>query len=192
MKRKELEAMGLEKEQVDQIMTQNGADIEAAKKELQDQVTTLTTEKEELQGQLNTANETLKGFKDVDVNDLREQIDKLTNDLDQAKKDADARVADLTFQQTLKDAIVAAKGRSTKAIMAELDLDTLRSSKNQNEDIKAAIEACQKEHDFLFESSEPIKNPVGGTDGDPAPSGDEATTAAMRAVMGLPSVSKGE
>lgn len=60
MKRKELEAMGLEKEQVDQIMTQNGADIEAAKKELQDQVTTLTTEKEELQGQLNTANETLK------------------------------------------------------------------------------------------------------------------------------------
>ena len=150
MKRKELEAMGLEKEQVDQIMTQNGADIEAAKKELQDQVTTLTTEKEELQGQLNTANETLKGFKDVDVNDLRGQIDKLTNDLDQAKKDADARVADLTFQQTLKDAIVAAKGRSTKAIMAELDLDTLRSSKNQNEDIKAAIEACQKEHDFLF------------------------------------------
>ena len=125
MKRKELEAMGLEKEQVDQIMTQNGADIEAAKKELQDQVTTLTTEKEELQGQLNTANETLKGFKDVDVNDLRGQIDKLTNDLDQAKKDADARVADLTFQQTLKDAIVAAKGRSTKAIMAELDLDTL-------------------------------------------------------------------
>lgn len=120
MKRKELEAMGLEKEQVDQIMTQNGADIEAAKKELQDQVTTLTTENEELQGQLNTANETLKGFKDVDVNDLRGQIDKLTNDLDQAKKDADARVADLTFQQTLKDAIVAAKGRSTKAIMAEL------------------------------------------------------------------------
>ena len=184
--------MGLEKEQVDQIMTQNGADIEAAKKELQDQVTTLTTEKEELQGQLNTANETLKGFKDVDVNDLRGQIDKLTNDLDQAKKDADARVADLTFQQTLKDAIVAAKGRSTKAIMAELDLDTLRSSKNQNEDIKAAIEACQKEHDFLFESSEPIKNPVGGTGGDPAPSEDEATTAAMRAVMGLPSESKGE
>ena len=83
---------------------------------------------------MNTANETLKGFKDVDVNDLRGQIDKLTNDLDQAKKDADARVADLTFQQTLKDAIVAAKGRSTKAIMAELDLDTLRSSKNQNED----------------------------------------------------------
>ena len=100
MKRKELEAMGLEKEQVDQIMTQNGADIEAAKKELQDQVTTLTTEKEELQGQLNTANETLKGFKDVDVNDLRGQIDKLTNDLDQAKKDADARVADLTFRKT--------------------------------------------------------------------------------------------
>ena len=76
--------------------------------------------------------------------------------------------------------------------MAELDLDTLRSSKNQNEDIKAAIEGCQKEHDFLFESSEPIKNPVGGTDGDPAPSGDEATTTAMRAVMGLPSESKGE
>ena len=70
-------------------------------------MTTLTTEKEELQGQLNTANETLKGFKDVDVNDLRRQIDKVrTNDLDQAKKDADARVADLTFQQTLKDAIV--------------------------------------------------------------------------------------
>ena len=62
----------------------------------------------------------------------------------------------------------------------------------QNGADKAAIEACQKEHDFLFESSEPIKNPVGGTDGDPAPSGDEATTAAMRAVMGLPSESKGE
>ena len=95
--------------------------------------------------------------------ELSEKLETVYSALDQAKKDADARVADLTFQQTLKDAIVAAKGRSTKAIMAELDLDTLRSSKNQNEDIKAAIEACQKEHDFLFESSEPIKNPVGGT-----------------------------
>ena len=71
--------------------------------------------------------------------------------------------------------------------MAEaLDLDTLRSSKNQNEDIKAAIEACQKEHDFLFESSEPIKTQSGVPTAIRHQSGDEATTAAMRAVMGLP------
>ena len=67
-----------------------------------------------------------------------------------------------------------------------LDLDALKASKNQSEDIKNAIEAVRKSDAYMFGSEEPHKNAVGATGGADGrePSGDEF--AAMRALMGLP------
>lgn len=183
MKREELEAMGLTKEQVDQIIETNGSDIENAKKESVKQIETLTAQNEGLQGQLDTANETLKCFDGVDVNDLKGQISTLTQTLETQKQESAQKLADMAFEQTLKDAITSAKGRSAKAIMAELDMDTLKGSKNQKEDIEAALTACKEANDFLFQSDEPFKNPTGPTGGDPA---GDSSTATMRAIMGLP------
>jgi hypothetical protein len=65
-----------------------------------------------------------------------------------------------------------------------LDIDVLKASKNQTEDIKAALTAAKTENDYLFGSAEPIQNPIKPTGGNP-PAGD-ATMASMRAIMGLP------
>ena len=52
-------------------------------------------------------------------------------------------------------------------LKALLDVEKLKASKNQAEDIKSAIENVKKDNDYLFESAEPIKNPVAPT-GTPA------------------------
>ena len=95
----------------------------------------------------------------------------------------------MQFGTSLEAAITAAGGRNAKAIKALLDVDALKKSKDQTADIKAAIEACQKENMYLFGANEPINNPTGPTNG-PTPGGADANTAALRAAMGLPAEKK--
>ena len=82
-----------------------------------------------------------------------------------------------------KAAILAAGGKSDKAVTAMLDVEALKASKNRDADIKTALEACQKDHAYLFGSDEPINNPVGTTGGG---TGAANPLAAVRAAMGLP------
>ena len=56
----------------------------------------------------------------------------------------------IKFQHVLEGAITAAKGKNAKAIKALLDVDTLKASKNQDADIKAAMDALQKDSGYLF------------------------------------------
>ena len=140
----------LTKEVIDLIMEENGKDIEAAKKPFADY--------ESVKEQLKTAKESLDAFKDIDVNDLKGQIAKLQNDL--AAKDAEYqnKIADMEFDGVLDTAIRAAKGKNTKAIRALLDVDVLKKSKNQTEDVKKGIEDLKKENGYLFDS-DPITPP---------------------------------
>ena len=68
--------------------------------------------------------------------------------------------------------------------MALLDLDTLKGSKNQKDDIKTALEEVKKDNDYLFKSSEPIDNP--GPTGPTGGGGAGDSSSALRAAMGLP------
>lgn len=99
--------------------------------------------------------------------ELNGKVAQLTADL--AKKDTEyqAKISDMEFDAALDNAISASKARNVKALKALLDVETLKASKNQAEDIKTAIENVKKDNDYLFESSEPIKNPVAPT-GTPA------------------------
>ena len=69
----------------------------------------------------------------------------------------------MEFNSALDNAIISSKAKNSKAVKALLDLETLKSSKNQPEDIKTALEKIKSENDYLFESAEPIKNPVAPT-----------------------------
>ena len=113
----------------------------------------------ELEGQvsaaqagLTEANKKLEGFKDVNVDDLKGQITKLTQDLTDKENAWKARVAGMEFDNAIEKAITGAKGRNAKAIMALLDMETLKKSTNRDADVKAAIEAVKKENDYLFEA----------------------------------------
>ena len=159
MKRKFLEDMGLTKEQVDSIMAENDSDVEAAKGELEQ----TKAELEQTKTQLQEANTTIDGFKDYDQ--VKGQVEEYKTKYEQSTTEYEARIADMQFGTSLEAAITAAGGRNAKAIKALLDVDTLKASKDQTADIKAAIEACQKENGYLFGATEPINNPVGSTKG---------------------------
>lgn len=179
MKRKFLEDMGLTKEQVDSIMAENGNDIEAAKGELEQ----TKAELEQTKTQLEEANTTIDGFKDYDQ--VKGQVDEYKAKYETSKAEYEAQIADMQFGASLEAAITTAGGRNAKAIKALLDVESLKASKDQTADIKAAIESCQKDNSYLFGTNEPINNPVAHTGGTGA--GDvDSNTAALRAAMGLP------
>jgi hypothetical protein len=124
---------------------------------------------------LDAANETIKandtamkdlqtkldGFKDVDVSGLNQRIKDLETEKENIQKDYDAKIADRDFDDLVKESITAAKGKNAKAITALLDVDTLKASKNQKEDIAAALKALTEKEDSKMLFGEPEPNPIG-------------------------------
>lgn len=102
----------------------------------------------------------------------------------QQKAEFEAKIADRDFNDLLSKEITACGGKNTKAISAFLDMDSLKASKNQADDVKTALETIKKENDYLFTSEEPIKNPTASTNGAKISSTDELVAKA-RAIMGL-------
>lgn len=154
MKREDITAQfpDATKEQIDALLNIHSNDIGKTRQKLE-------TERDSYKAQLDTAQEALKGFEGVDVAGLNDRIAALTADLAAQESDYKAKIAEMEFQSVLDAAITGSKARNAKAVAALLDVDALRSSRNQSEDIKAAIEKVKAENDFLFHSDEPIRNP---------------------------------
>lgn len=79
MKTEELTALGLNQEQIDGVFKLNGLDVEAGKKrigELEGQVNSLTTERDDLNTRLTTANETLGRFEGIDPEAIKGEVEK--------------------------------------------------------------------------------------------------------------------
>lgn len=143
----------LTKEIIDAILAENGRDVEAAKKPFADY--------DHIKDQLKTAQDALKTFEGVDVAQLQGEITKLNGQLTDKENEWKKKQATWEFDGKVKDAITAAKGRNAKAIAALLDMDTLRASKNQDADLKDAVEALKKENGYLFESGTPAPYAAG-------------------------------
>lgn len=153
---------------------------------------------------LEAANETIKAndtamkdlqtkldeFKDVDVSGLNQRIKDLEAEKSNIQKDYDAKIADRDFNDLVKESIAAVNGRNAKAITALLDVDTLKASKNQKEDIAAALKALTEAEDskMLFGEPEPKPAGTGNLIGRVNGGGAITEEAAMRAAMGLPPV----
>lgn len=124
---------------------------------------------------LDAANETIKandtamkdlqtqldGFKDVDVTGLNKRISDLEEEKKNIQRDYDSKIADRDFSDLVKESIAAAKGKNPKAIMALLDVNALKASKNQKEDIAAALKTLTEAEDSKMLFGEPEPNPVG-------------------------------
>ena len=137
----------------------------------------------------------LEGFKDVDVTALKNRIKDLETEKATQESDYQAKLSDRDFNDILKDSIASAHGKNVKAITALLEIDTLKASKNQKEEIAAALKTLSEAEDskMLFgETKTDVAgngNPIGTIlTGDTPESG----TAQMRAIMGLPAQPKTE
>lgn len=186
MKREDLEKLGLTKEQVDSVCDLNNADVQPLKNELQKAQDDLKVAQEKVE----TTEKTLKAFEGVDPAALNQKIADLQADL---KKKDDSHAAELAardFNDLLKESIASVNGKNAKAIAALLDLETLKASKNQKEDIAAALKKLTQAEDskMLFGEPEPIVvgngNPIGTVTR--KTSAEDLEEAAMRAAMGLP------
>ena len=129
----------------------------------------------------------LDKFKDVNVDELNNTITTLKNDLAAKDKELTDKLAERDFNDLLKESIATAKGRNAKAIMALLDVDTLKASKNQKEDVAAALRALTEAEDskMLFGETETIIG-EGSPIGKVTKGGSQDSDAALRAAMGLP------
>jgi hypothetical protein len=180
MKKEDLVALGLSEEQIAEVQRLNGLDI----KREQDKLGKVELERDNYKEQLETAQSALKEFEGIDVDNLKGEIEKLQNDLKTKDEQYQKELAERDFNALLESQINTFGAKNVKAVKALLDIDTLKESKNQEADIKAAIEECQKENDYLFGATEPINNPVAPTGGG-TPPGEDANLAALKAAMGL-------
>lgn len=149
---------------------------------------------------LNKANETIKAnddamkdlqtkldaFKDVDVTELNKTIDDLKAENARIEKDYKDKEAQRDFDDLIKDAITGAHGKNAKAITALLDVDTLMQSKNQKEDIAAAIKKLTEAEDskMLFGEPEPQAkgggNPIGDIGDNSHPNTTDSISSALK------------
>ena len=97
--------------------------------------------------------ETLKGFEGKDFDAITRERDEWKTKHDNAVAAHQKEQEEREFGEMLSAAISESKGKNTKAITALLDLDALRKSKNQEKDIKAALESVKKNNEYLFDTT---------------------------------------
>ncbi|WP_455194407.1 phage scaffolding protein [Eubacterium ramulus] len=158
---------------------------------------------------LNKANDTIKAsdtamkdlqtkldeYKDVDVSALNQRIAELETEKGNIESDYQKKLAERDFNDLIKEGISAAHGKNVKAITALLDTETLMQSKNQKEDIAAAIKTLTEAEDskMLFGDAVEIAgkgNPIGDIGGGKL-TPEEKEEADCRAAMGLPPAGEG-
>lgn len=94
--------------------------------------------------------ETLKGFEGKDFDAITKDRDEWKRKHDEAVTNHQKEQEEREFNEILSAAISESKGKNEKAIMALLDMDKLRSSRNQEKDIKAALDSLRTESGYLF------------------------------------------
>ena len=147
----------LPKEIIDAILDENSRDIGTAKAEHADYDT--------IKSQLEEAQKTIKGFQDqgADIEAVRKSAKDWEDKYNQAIADHNQKMADMAFDHALESAITGAKGKNAKAIRALLDVETLKGSKNQEADIKSALEGLKKDSGYLFDDGQTPPPYAGGT-----------------------------
>ena len=194
MKREDLEAIGMTKEQIDKVLDMHHEEYDPVKKDLDTANADLAAEKEKTSTQETTIaglKKDLGEFKDADVSGMKQKIEDLEKDIQTKDAAHKQEIADRDFNDLLKDSISAAKGRNATAITACLDVDTLKASKNQKEDIASALKALSEREDCKMLFGEPEPDVIGGGNpiGTVTKSGSQTgATDAMRSIMGLPPV----
>ena len=167
------------------------------------------TDYEKQTDKLNKANETIKAndtamkdlqtkldeYKDVDVSALNQRISDLETEKGNIESDYQKKMAERDFNDLIKESIAAAHGKNVKAITALLDTETLMQSKNQKEDIAAAIKTLTEAEDskMLFGDAIEITgkgSPIGDVGGGKL-TPEEKEEADCRAAMGLPPAGEG-
>lgn len=117
-----------------------------------------------LENTLSETKEQLAKFDGVDADGLKKQIEELNQKIANDKADFENKMADRDFNELIDKEILGAKGKNAKAIKALLNLDDLKASKNQKDDIAKAIKGLSEAEDSKMLFGEPEAKPLGKGD----------------------------
>ena len=157
MTRKQLEDLGLTKEQVDSVMKINGDDIENAKGTAATEIKNLQTEVEGLKTQVSDRDKQLETLKTSagDNAELKKQIEDLQTENATAKANHESELNQLKINFAVEKALTGAKAKNIKAVKALLELEDAKLDKDGN--VKGLDEQIEKlttgdDTKFLFEA----------------------------------------
>lgn len=139
----------------------------------------------DLQESLDNTQAELKKFDGVNAEELKSKIKELNETIEKNAKDYEAKIADRDFTDLVEKAISVKKGKNTKAIKALLDIKALRESKNQEADIKSALDKLAEAEDskMLFGEPEPVKTGTGNPIGTVTKDGKGAETDSLSSAL---------
>lgn len=119
MKTEDLQALGLNEDQIKKVFELNGKDVKAEQKKTEN----AEKERDSWKERAETAEKTLKDFDGVDVEGLNKQIADWKEKAEKAEKDFQQQIYDRDFDDALKTEMEAYKFTSEaakRAIMAEV------------------------------------------------------------------------
>lgn len=159
MTRKQLEDLGLSKEQVDGIMKINGDDIENAKSASAAEIKNLQTEVSGLKTQVTDRDKQLETLKTAagDNETLTKQIADLQAENTKVKETHESEMNQLKVDFAVEKALTGAKAKNIKAVKALLDLTDAKLDKEGN--VKGLQEQIDKlttadDTKFLFDAAQ--------------------------------------
>lgn len=162
MTRKQLEDLGLTKEQADSVMKINGDDIENAKGTASTEIKNLQIEVEGLKTQVGDRDKQLETLKASagDNADLKKQIEDLQTENATAKATHESELNQLKIDFAVEKALTGAKAKNIKAVKALLELGEAKLDKDGN--VKGLDEQIEKlrsgdDTKFLFEAQKQQK-----------------------------------
>ena len=161
MKSEFLKNLGItEQSVIDQIMAENGRDVEKVRTDLN----TAKQQVSDLQSQLNTANGKITSLESQvgDTATLNEQITQLKADKSNLENELNTKVSEIKKTHAIESGVRDAKARNIKAVIAQLDMSKITYENDELSGLSEQLEALKTGEDtsFLFGDN---KQPPAGT-----------------------------
>lgn len=151
MKRDDLRALNLEDATVNAIMALHGQTANT----MNEQINTLTTEKEQLEAQITQRDTQLEQLKTVDAEDLKAQIDAQKAENDTLKTEHEQAIVEQKRQHKIELLATGIGAQDVEYITAKLQDLTLEGDELVGADEKVA--QLKEAHPLLFEAKEEVK-----------------------------------
>lgn len=176
---KELKVEGLEEglpaNVIDAIMKEYGTSVQAKDQEID----TLTTEKEGLSNQLKEANDKIKGFADVDVDKLKQEITdwetKYKTDTENLKNEISKKDYDFKLNEVVKDLEFSSNG-AKKSFIEDLKAKELKFEDNKLVGFADFLKSYKENDPNAFKKEDNGKSLNLGGEHKGTPNKNEATT----------------
>lgn len=154
MKRDFLRELGLEKEAIDSIMAQNGADIEHARDILNSKIESLENQLKDITGKYNEASK-----KAGDTEALTKRVQELEDSKTKSVEEHSSELKQLRLQHAIETALLSERVKNVKAASALIDIDKITVEGDKIEGLKDQIKSLKDSDDtkFLFENSAGIR-----------------------------------